>query len=129
MMGNVNTQIQRAISDAISNQIVPQIQTALNTGSGHLTQNMWNVSSERPETNSEETYSENVKKNTRCEPRIDYRNDGHVQPRAYDRSCGRNLETQLLYSREKRCKIFDTQSLFQISKTTRCVKITAYDFI
>ena len=37
MMGSVNTQIQRAISDAISNQILPQIQTALNAGSGHMT--------------------------------------------------------------------------------------------
>ena len=52
MMGSVNTQIQRAISDAISNQILPEIQTALNAGSGHLTQNRWNVPSERPEINS-----------------------------------------------------------------------------
>ena len=64
MMGSVNTQIQRAISDAISNQILPQIQTALNAGSGHLTKNRWNVPSERPEINSEETYGEKVKKNT-----------------------------------------------------------------
>ena len=49
MMGSVNTQIQSSISDAISNQILPQIQTALNAGSGHLTQNRWNVPSERPE--------------------------------------------------------------------------------
>ena len=49
MMDSVNTQIQRAISDAISNQILPQIQTALNAGSGHLTQNRWNVPSERPQ--------------------------------------------------------------------------------
>ena len=39
IMGSDNTQIQRAISDAISNQILPQIRTALNAGSGHLTQN------------------------------------------------------------------------------------------
>ena len=48
MMGCVNTQIQRAISDAKGNQILPQIQTALNAWSGHLTQNRWNVPSERP---------------------------------------------------------------------------------
>ena len=35
MMGIVNTQIQRAISDGRSNQILPQIQTALSAGSGH----------------------------------------------------------------------------------------------
>ena len=54
MMSSVNTQIQRAIIDAISSQILPQIQTALNAGSGHLTQNRWKVPSERPEINSEE---------------------------------------------------------------------------
>ena len=56
MMGNVNTQIQKAISDAISNQILPQIQTALKAGSGHSTQNKWNVPSGGPESNPEETY-------------------------------------------------------------------------
>ena len=62
MMSSVNTQIQRAISDAISSQILPQIQTALNAESGQTTQNRWNVPSERPEVNSEETYGEKVKK-------------------------------------------------------------------
>ena len=84
MMDSVNTQIQRAISDAISNQILPQIQTALSAGTGHLTQNRWNVPSERPEFNPEETYGE---KNTRCEQRSDYQNDSQPQPRAYDTSC------------------------------------------
>ena len=46
MMSTVNTQIHRAISDAIDSQIWPQIQTALYSGSGHLTQNRWNVPSE-----------------------------------------------------------------------------------
>ena len=54
MMGSANTQIQRAISDAISNQILPQIQTALSAGSGHLTQSRWHVPPERPEYNPEE---------------------------------------------------------------------------
>ena len=84
MMGSINTQIQRAISDAISNQILPQIQTALNAGSDHLTQNRWNVPSERLEPNSDETYGEKVKKNTRCEQRIDCQNDGQPHPRACD---------------------------------------------
>ena len=39
MMSSVNTQIQRAISDTISNQILPQTQNALKAGSGHVTQN------------------------------------------------------------------------------------------
>ena len=84
MMGSVNTQIQRAISDAISNQTLPQIQTALSAGSGHSTQNRWNVSSERPEYNPEEVYGEKIKKNTRCDQRNDYQNDSQPHARAYD---------------------------------------------
>ena len=53
MMSSGNTQIQRAISDAISNQMLPQIQNGLRAGSGHVTQNRWNVLAERPEINSE----------------------------------------------------------------------------
>ena len=84
MMGSVNTQIQRAISDAISNQILPQIQTALSAGSGHLTHNRWNVPSERPEFNLEEAYGEKVKKNTRCEQRNGYQSGSQPNLRAYD---------------------------------------------
>ena len=59
-----------AISDAISSQILPQIETALNAGSGQMTQNRWNVPSERPEMNSEATYGEKAKKNNRSERRL-----------------------------------------------------------
>ena len=37
MMNSVNVQIQRAISDAISNQVLPQIQNAIMARSGHMT--------------------------------------------------------------------------------------------
>ena len=63
MMSSVNTQIQRAISDAIDNQTLPQIQTALYCGSGQLTQNGWNFPSERPENNPEENCSKKTRKN------------------------------------------------------------------
>ena len=85
MMSSVNTQIQKAISDANSSQILLQIQTALNAGSGQITQNRWNVPSERPEVNPEETYGEKAKKNNRSEQRFDYQNSGHSNLRAYDR--------------------------------------------
>ena len=68
MMNNVNIQIQRAISDTISNQILPQIQNAFKVGSRHLTQNRWNVRVERPELNSEDCRSETIKGNLRSEP-------------------------------------------------------------
>ena len=42
-MNSVSVQIQRAINDAISNQVLPQIQNALRAGSGPMTQKGWNV--------------------------------------------------------------------------------------
>ena len=90
MMSSVNTQIQRPINAAISGQIIPQIQSALNAGSGQLTLNKWNVPSERVEANSEETYSEKAKKNNRSEQRFDYQNDSQPNLRAYDMVTGDN---------------------------------------
>ena len=84
MMSSVNTQIRKAISDAISNQVLPQIQTALNAGSGQMTQNRWNVPSERPELYPEETYGEKVKKTNRNDQRFDYQNGSQPNLRAYD---------------------------------------------
>ena len=84
MMSSVSTQIQRAISDAITSQILPQIQNALNSGSGHLTQSRWNVSSERPEINSEEFRSEKTRENSRSEPIRDRFNDGITNHNVYD---------------------------------------------
>ena len=71
MMSSVNTQIQRAVSDAISSQILPQIQSALNAGSGHLTQNRWNVPSERPEANPEVLQNASSRYNLRSKPNSD----------------------------------------------------------
>ena len=90
MMSSVNTEIQRAISDAISSQILPQIQTALNAGSGQMTQNRWNVPSERPEMKPEEPYGEKAKKNNRSEQHFDYPNGSHPNLRAYDMVTGEN---------------------------------------
>ena len=63
-MSSINTQTQRANSDAISNQILPQIQNALRAGSGHVTQNRWNIPTERPEINREDYRSEKTKNNS-----------------------------------------------------------------
>ena len=85
MMSSVKTQIQGAISDAISNQILPQIQNALRAGSGHMTQNRWNVPAERLEINPEYYPSEKTKSNSRSEPTRDCLFDNH-QENAYDTS-------------------------------------------
>ena len=61
-MNSVSVQIQRAINDAISNQVLPQIQNVVLTGSGHVTRKGWNVPTERPEPNPE------VKRNLNAKP-------------------------------------------------------------
>ena len=90
MMSSVNTQIHRAISDAIDSQILPQIQTALYSGSGHLTQNRWNVPSERPEINPEENCSKKTRRNSRSEQFRDRPIDGTANASAYDMVTGEN---------------------------------------
>ena len=84
MAGSVNTQIQKAISDAISNQILPQIQNALRAVSGLMTQNRWNVPAERQKINHEDYRSETTKINFRSEPTRDCLLENH-QEQAYDR--------------------------------------------
>ena len=54
MRNSVSVQIQRAINDAISNQVLPQNRNAFKAGSGQVTKNGWDIPSERPEVNSEE---------------------------------------------------------------------------
>ena len=83
MMTSVNMQIQRAISDAISNQILTQIQNALRPGSGHLTQNRWNVLTERPEIDTEDNRCGKSRDNSQSEP---IRGRSNVEPtnQAYD---------------------------------------------
>ena len=83
-LSSVNTQIYRAISDAIDSQILPQIQTALYSASGHLTQNRWNVPSERPGINPEENCSNKTRKNSRSEQFRDRPIDGTTNASAYD---------------------------------------------
>ena len=83
MMSSVNVQIQRAISDAISNQVLPQIQNALMSGSGHLTQNRWNVPAKRPEFDSEDNRYGKTRENPRSEP-VHERPIGEFTDQAYD---------------------------------------------
>ena len=90
MMCSVNSQIQRAISDAISNQVLPQIQSALSAGSGHMTQNRWDIPSERPEINSEGLQNINPKDSSTSKHNHDHQNDGGINLNAYDMVTGDN---------------------------------------
>ena len=66
-MNSVSVQIQRAISDAISTQVLPQIQNVIMAGSGHGTRKGWGAPSERPELISEVQRNLNAKNNLRNE--------------------------------------------------------------
>ena len=57
MMNSVSSQIQRAISDAINNQVLPQIQKVIMAGSGQETRRGWERSDERPESYFEVQYN------------------------------------------------------------------------
>ena len=74
MMNSVSVQIQRAISDAISTQVLPQIQNVMMAGSGHGTRKGWDIPSERPELKSEDQRNLNVKNNLRNE-QVGYQSD------------------------------------------------------
>ena len=67
MMNSVSVQIQRAINDAISTQVLSQIQNVIMAGSGHGTRKGWDIPSERPELNSEVQRNSNTKNNLRNE--------------------------------------------------------------
>ena len=67
MMNSVSVQIQRAISDAISTQVLPQIQNVIMAGSGHGTRKGRDVPPERPELISEVQRNLNVKSGLRNE--------------------------------------------------------------
>ena len=67
MMNSVSVQIQRAINDAINNQVLPQIQIVFVVGSGHVTKKGWNVPAERPETYPEVQRNLNTISNLRNE--------------------------------------------------------------
>ena len=67
MMNSVSVQIQRVINDAISTQVLPELQNVIMAGSGHGTRKGWAVQPERPELNSEVQRNLNVRPNSRNE--------------------------------------------------------------
>ena len=88
MMNSVSVQIQRAINEAISSQILPQIQNAVMAGSGQLTKERWNVPAERPEGYSEILQSLEPRNNSKSKQTNDRPRDGFTSTnsRAYDNS-------------------------------------------
>ena len=92
MMNSVSVQIQRAINEAISSQILPQIQNAVMAGSGQLTKERWNVPAERPEGYSEILQNSEPRNNSKSKQTNDRPKDGFTSTnsRAYDMVTGEN---------------------------------------
>ena len=84
MMNSVNVQIQRAISDAISTQVLPQIQNVIMAGSGHGTRKGWDVPSDRPELNSEVQRNLNAKSSLRNEQDENQSNNDYPDLNVHD---------------------------------------------
>ena len=90
MMNSVNVQIQRAISDAISTQVLPQIQNVIMAGLGHGTRKGWAVTSERPESISEVQRNLNAKNNLRNEQDENQLNNDFPELNVHDMVTGDN---------------------------------------
>ena len=90
MMNSVSVQIQRAISDAINTQVLPQIQNVIMAGSGHGTRKGWDVPSERPELNSEVQRNLNAKNSLRNEQDENELNNDYPDLNVHDMVTGDN---------------------------------------
>ena len=88
VMNSVSVQIQRAISDAISTQRLPQIQNVIMAGSGHGTKRGWDVPSERPEPISEVQRNSNAKSTLRNGQDEDHLNSDFPNQNVHDNSQG-----------------------------------------
>ena len=87
-MNSVSVQIQRAISDAISTQVLPQIQNVIMAGSGHETRKGWDVPSERPELNSEVQRNLNAKNCLRNEQKENLISNEYLELNVHDMVTG-----------------------------------------
>ena len=84
MMNSVSVQIQRAINDAISNQVLPQIQNVILAGTGRVTRKEWDVSAERPEINPEVQRNLNARNNLRNEQDEGHQNGDFLSHNVHD---------------------------------------------
>ena len=99
-MTSVSAQIQRAISDAISTQVLPQIQNVIMAGSGHGTRKGWDVPSERPELTSEVQRNLNAKNNLRNEQDENQLNNDYPDLNVHDKM---KLKKMLNFIVERTC--------------------------
>ena len=84
MMNSVSVQIQRATNDAISTQVLPQIQNVIMARPGHGTRKGWDVPTERPELNSEVQRNLNAKSSLRNGQYENQLNDDYPDLKVHD---------------------------------------------
>ena len=90
IMNSVSVQVQRAINDAISTQVLPQIQNVMMAESGHRTRKGWGVPVERPEPNSEVQRNLNAKGSLRNEQYVNQMNGDYPNLNVHDMVTGEN---------------------------------------
>ena len=90
MMNSVSVQIQRAINDAISTQVLPQIQNVIMARPGHGTRKGWDVPTERPELNSEVQRNLDAKSSLRNGQYENQLNDDYPDLNVHDMVTGDN---------------------------------------
>ena len=66
-MSSVSSEIQRAINEAIKNQILDQIQATLRSGQGQMTERRWKIPAIRPGFSSEEALDRRFRSSSRDE--------------------------------------------------------------
>ena len=96
MMNSVSVQIQRAISDALSTQVLTQIQNVIMARPGHGTRKGWDVPAERPELNSEVQRNLNAKSSLRNEQYENQLNDDYPDLNVHDMVTGDNESPNLV---------------------------------
>ena len=90
MMNSVSVRTQRAINDAISNQVLPPIQNVIMAGSGQVTRKGWNVPAERPEPDPEVKRNLNARNNSRNEQDGGHQNGDLPRHNVHDMVTGEN---------------------------------------
>ena len=84
------------MNDAISNQVLPQIQNVILVGSGRVTRKGWDVPAERPETNTEVQQNSNTKNDLRNERDENHRNGDFPSHTVHDKVTGENESPNLV---------------------------------
>ena len=71
LMGSLSMQIQRAVSVAVNEQVLPQIEATLRSGQGQVLDRRWEVPGRRPECRSEGALNRKSRSSSRDEISIE----------------------------------------------------------